>query len=138
MQTKVQTYENFIEDRLKPDLKSIENALQHKNATYQEWQDLKNVIKHWKYLREKDRDVDLQIEIGCGVNVFAEVTEFDRLFVDVGAGILLEMDCDEAEKYAVIRMNVLRKEISHLRELAVNVKVHIKLVLLAIYELQKT
>lgn len=137
IQKKVQNYENYIEERLKTDLKSIEEVLQQKNDKYQEWQDIKNVARHWNYLREKDRDVDLQIDIGDGVNVFGEVTEFDTLFVDIGAGILLEMDCVEAEKYANIRMNVLRKEIAHLRKLAVNVKVHIKLVLLAIYELQK-
>lgn len=138
IQSKVKTYEEYIEDRLKPDLKSIDEVLQQKSEKYQEWQDLKNVVKHWKFLRGKNRDVDLQIEVGSGVNAFAEVTELDRLFIDVGAGIMLEMDCEEAEKYADIRMNVLRKEIAHLRTLAVNVKVHIKLVLLAMCELQKT
>lgn len=138
IQTKVKTYEDYIEDRLKFDLKAIEEVLKQKSKTCQEWQDIKNVVKHWKYLREKDRDTDLQIEIGSGVNAFAEVTEFNRLFIDIGAGVILEMDCEEAEKYANIRMNVLRKEIAHLRKLAVNVKVHIKLVLLAIYELQKS
>lgn len=138
IQSKVKTYEDYIEDRLKPDLKAIEESLTQKSEKYQEWQVVKNLTKHWKFLRDKDRDIDLQFEIGSGVNAFAEVTELDRLFIDVGAGIVLEMDCDEAEKYAQIRMNVLRKEIAHLRKLAVSVKVHIKLVLLAVYELQKT
>lgn len=138
IQSKLKTYEDYIENRLKPDLKAIEEALTQKTEKHQEWQDLKNLTKHWKFLRNKDRDIDLQFEIGNGVNAFAEITELDRLFIDVGAGIVLEMDCDEAEKYAQIRMNVLRKEIAHLRKLAVNVKVHIKLVLLVVYELQKS
>lgn len=137
IELKIKTYEDYLEDRLKSDLKCIENHLKQKSETYQEWQEIKSVGKYWKHLRKKNCDANVQVEVGNGVNVFAKVTEFDRLLVDIGAGILLEMDCEEACKYATIRMNVLRKEITHLRQMAVNVKVHIKLVLLAMYELQK-
>lgn len=138
IQSKLQVYEDYVENQLKPDLKCIEELLKEKFDAFQEWDDLKNVVKHWKYLRAKNRDTDLQIEIGSNVYGFAEVTEFDKLLVDVGANVLLEMDCEEAHKYADIRMNVLKKEIAHLRKMAVNVKVHIKLVLLALYELRNS
>lgn len=138
VQAKVKTYEDYVEERLKPDLKCIEDALTKISETFGEWQEVKNVVKYWKHLRAKDRDTELQVELGNGVNAFAEVTEFNSLLVDIGAGVLLEMDCEEANKYADIRMNVLRKELAHLRAMAVNVKVHIKLVLLAVYELQKS
>lgn len=138
IEAKIKNYENYVEDRLKYDLKCIEDLLSKKTERYQEWQDVKNTVKHWKYLREKDRDAELQIEVGDGVGAFAEVTEFNALLIDLGAGVLLEMDCEEADKYADIRLNVLKKEIAHLRQMAVNVKVHIKLVLLAVYELQSS
>lgn len=137
IELKLKTYEDYLEDRLKYDLKCIEDHLRQKSEIYQEWLEIKNVGKYWKYLQKKNCDANVQVEIGNGVNTFAKVKEFDRLLVDIGAGVLLEMDCEEACKYATIRMNVLRKEITHLRRMAVNVKVHIKLVLLAMYELQK-
>lgn len=114
----------------------MEEALDKKSKAYKAWEEVKAVVKHWKYIKEKDRDTNIQVDIGCGVSVFAEVTEFDKMNIDIGLGIMLEMDYDEAEKYADIRLNLIRKEINHLRNLAVDIKVHIKLVLLAVYELQ--
>ncbi|KAG5870920.1 hypothetical protein JTB14_004141 [Gonioctena quinquepunctata] len=112
---KIEDYEHFIEDR---------------------WQEVKQVVKTVREFKEKDRDMLVRLDIGCGIMATGEITDFERTYVDIGLGYKLEMDCDEADKYSDIRLKLLTKEIEHFRNLAVDVKVHIKLVLLAINELQ--
>lgn len=138
IEKKLQEYEQFIEDKLKPDLRDIEACLLQKSDQAKEWTDLKNVLTVVKEFKEKDRDMQVQIDLGNSVSAFATLRDYESTYVDIGLGYLLEMNCEEADKYAGIRLKLVQKEISHLRQLAVNVKVHIKMVLLAIGELQKT
>lgn len=138
VEAKIKEYETYVEDTLKRDLKCIQEELAKQDEVHKEWEDVKNTTKHWKRIKQRDCDTDLQIDLGCGVSAFAEVTELDKMYIDIGLGILLEMDHEEANKYADIRLRYISKQIAHLRKLAVNVKVHIKLILLAIYELQSS
>lgn len=135
LQKKIKEYEHFIEVKLKGDLKEIEAALTLKSEKYKEWQEVKNVLKTVREFKEKDRDMNVKVNIGHDVLVLGEVDDYERTYIDVGLGCLLEMDCDEANKYSDIRMKLLEKEIDHFRKLAINVKVHIKLTLLGINEL---
>lgn len=135
---KVQEYESYVQDTLKSDLRQIEQTLERKLQDFNDWQNVKNSAKHWRFIKDLNIDAEVQVNVGCGVSAFAEVTEYDKMYIDVGLGILVEMDYEEADKYADIRLNLIKKEINHVRQLAVNVKVHIKLVLLAIHELQST
>uniref|UniRef100_A0AAR5NYP4 Uncharacterized protein n=1 Tax=Dendroctonus ponderosae TaxID=77166 RepID=A0AAR5NYP4_DENPD len=116
---KLKEYECFIEDKLKRDLRDIELLLNSKAAQCEEWNELKTMF-----------------ELGNGVAAFGSISDYETTFVDVGLGYLLEMQPNEAGKYADIRLRLLQKEMLHLRELAVGVKVRIKMVLLAIGELQ--
>lgn len=138
VQDKVKEYETYINDTLKRDLQCIEGELNKQLEVYKEWEDVKHTTTKWKRIKDRDCDTNLQIDLGCGVSAFAEVTEFEHVYIDVGLGILLEMDHIEAGKYADIRLKYITKQVAHLRKLAVNVKVHIKLILLAIYELQSS
>ncbi|XP_023016149.1 protein UXT homolog [Leptinotarsa decemlineata] len=136
IQKKIEEYNNFIEVKLKNDLKDIEKLLDDKSVKLKDWQEVKQVLKTVREFREKDRDMSVRVDIGGGVLSTSEITDFERTYVSIGLGYMLEMDCDEADKYADIRLRLLTKEINHFRNLAVDVKVHIKLVLLAINELQ--
>lgn len=138
VEEKVKEYENYMDNTLKRDLKCIEEELNKQMEVYKEWEDVKSTTKNWKRIKDRDCDTNLQVDLGCGISAFAEVTEFDKMYIDIGLGILLEMDHIEAGKYSDIRLKYITKQVAHLRKLAVNVKVHIKLILLAIYELQST
>lgn len=133
-ENKIKEYHKFIDETLKVDLKEIESILEKKVEKYKQWEELKDVVNMLRTMQ--DRDVNLQVPIGCGVFVNAETEPNDTIIVDIGLGCLLEMNYSETEKYSNIRMNLLKKEIEHYRSLAVNVKVKIKLTLLAINELQ--
>lgn len=131
---KIEEYQKFIEETLKVDLKEIETNLEKKFDKFKQWEELKDIIA---MLRMKDnQDLNLQVPVGCNIYVNAETETNDTIIVDVGLGCLLEMNYVEGEKYCNIRMGLLKKEIEHYRSLAVNVKVKIKLTLLAINELK--
>ena len=132
IESKVKQYENFI-SVLKEDLKDVEKQLDNAMKKYNEWDELYRSMKVWRTL--KGRDVDMLVPLGFDVNVNATADVDDRILVDIGLGCLLEMNYDEAEKYSTIRMRASQREIDHFRNLAVKVKVNIKLTLLAINEL---
>ncbi|XP_044270121.1 protein UXT-like [Tribolium madens] len=136
MNKKIREYETFLEDTLKRDLAEVQKILKDKVKKYKEWEEVKQVTKTINEFKEKDRDMVVRVGLGCGVHVTGEVSDYERTFVNIGLGCLLEMDCDEADKYSDIRMRSLKKDIEHYRNLAVHVKVNIKMVLLAINELQ--
>ncbi|XP_057661512.1 uncharacterized protein LOC130897038 [Diorhabda carinulata] len=138
VQQKINEYELFVEEKLKSDLKDIETILEDKSSKYKEWEEVQNVVKVIRNFKDKNRDMNVKVDIGKGLLAQGEITDFERSYINIGLGYMLEMDCDEADKYSTIRMNLLRKEISHFRKLAIDVKVHIKLTLLAINELQAT
>ncbi|XP_050296601.1 protein UXT homolog [Anthonomus grandis grandis] len=135
---KLKQYEHFIDQKLKPDLKDIESTLAKKSMECKEWIDLKTVVGIICEFKDTDRDMNVQLPLGNDVTTFAKICDYESTYVNVGLGCILEMDREEASKYADIRLRLLQKEINHLRKLAVNVKVHIKMVLLAISELQAT
>ncbi|KAJ8946032.1 hypothetical protein NQ318_023281 [Aromia moschata] len=101
VQKKIQEYDIFVEEKLKTDLKDIERILNNKVSKYKDWDDVKLVFK------EKDSDMILRADIGKGIMVSGEVTDFESVYVLIGLGYMLEMDCDEADKYSDIRMKSL-------------------------------
>lgn len=135
---KVKEYEYFIEDILKKDLREIEKDLNGKLVKYNDWDEIKTMTEVVKEFRRKNCDMLVRVDIGRGIFMNGEICDYERTYVNVGLGIILEMDCDEAARYSNIRLRFLKKEIDHCRKLAVKVKVHIKMVLLAINELQQS
>ncbi|KAK9747509.1 Prefoldin subunit [Popillia japonica] len=130
---KIKEYENFLEDVLKKDLREIDIKLNQSVEKYEEWENLQNTIRIWQTLNEKD--LKMLVPLGNNINVNATAEDYDKLLVDIGVGCLLEMSFEEALKYSNIRMKVVKKDIDHYRQLAVHVKVKMKLVLLGINEL---
>lgn len=138
IQEKVKEYENFVELVLKNDLKEIESSLNNKVLKFKDWEEVKQMAAVIKEFKENERDMLVKLDLGQGIMVDGEICDYQDVYVNVGLGVLLEMDCEEATKYADIRLRLLQKEITHFRKLAVNVKVNIKMVLLAINELGKS
>ncbi|XP_072400047.1 protein UXT homolog [Diabrotica undecimpunctata] len=138
VQEKVKEYENFIEDKLKRDLEDIVVILKDKSSKLKDWEEVKTTVKTIRSSKEKNRDMVVKVNIGGGILAQGEISDLEQIYIDVGLGYMLEMNHEEADRYADIRMNLLKKEIAHFRKMAVDVKVNIKLILLALSELQAT
>ncbi|KAF5272621.1 hypothetical protein FQR65_LT04862 [Abscondita terminalis] len=130
---KLTTYEDFIENQLKKDLRDLEQLLNTKTENYKLWQELKNFVQHVNEL--KDEEFNTKFEFGLGIFLGARIENCETVIVNIGCDCYLEMYFEEAVKYADIRMRHMKKEIDFLRQQAAHVKAHIKLVLLAINEL---
>ena len=78
-----------------------------------------------------------KINIGCNVFAQANVTDAERIYIDIGLGHYLEFTIEEAIPYLNARLLRLDKEFDKLREQLAEVKAHIKMALLGIQELQK-
>ncbi|CAG9816343.1 unnamed protein product [Phaedon cochleariae] len=120
---KIKVYENFLQDRLKKDLKEIEKILDDKSTKYNEWEDVKQVVKTVCEFKEKDRDMKVMFDLGQGTMASGEISDYERTYINIGLGYMLEMDCKEADGYADIRLRLLKKEIDHFRKMAVDIKV---------------
>ncbi|XP_060520695.1 uncharacterized protein LOC132698555 [Cylas formicarius] len=135
---KINDYEKFVQEKLKKDLKDIEALLLNKSQEHKDWKEAQIVARNLQEFKDKDRDMNVMFDMGHNIMCSGEISNCETIYVDIGLNNLLEMNCEELDKYADIRLKLLSKEIEHFRKLAVNVKVHIKMVLLAINELQST
>ncbi|XP_018331170.1 protein UXT homolog [Agrilus planipennis] len=132
---KIEEYENFIEKKLKRDLAEIEEILEKKYENYSHWADLKSLIQGLKLQQNEEKEYDIAVDMGCSVFAHGRIEEENVVFVNIGCECYLPMDYNEASKYADIRIKVIEREMEHYRKLAVQVKMNIKLFLLAIEEL---
>ncbi|KAK4872964.1 hypothetical protein RN001_014993 [Aquatica leii] len=113
---KISSYENFIEDKLKKDLRDLEELLSKKNEQHKLWQDLKNFIQHVNEF--KNEELNTTFELGLGIFLGAKIENAETVIVNIGCDCYLDMYFDEAVKYADIRMKYLKKEIDFLRQQA--------------------
>lgn len=134
---KVETYGAFIETKLKKDLLEVNKCLNKKAEDHKHWTQLKNIIGQLRKCKPNCDQVLTKVHFGLDIYMTAELEEDDRILVNIGCDCVMEMSYDEAEKYADIRLKLLRKEIDHWRKQACAIKAHIKLVLLAIHEIKK-
>lgn len=141
IQSKIETYNDFIEDKLKEDLKHTQIALEKLHEEKQNWMDAKLNFKMLRTFKEKCPQQDLCMDIPLAewgnksITASTIITDVEKVHVDIGCGVRLTMELDHADKYADIRLKLIEKQIEHYMDMAVQIKVHIKVTLLAVNEL---
>lgn len=78
-----------------------------------------------------------QVNIGSNVFMQARVRQMDRILVNVGKDVYLEMTLPEAEHFSDVRVRILTKQSEVLREASVKKRAQIKMALIAISERAK-
>jgi prefoldin subunit 5 len=135
---KVLKYEEFLNEKLRPDLKKvldeddklcteIANCLQVKEFLHQ----LKN-----KTFGNEDDNIKVKTDLGCNFFVEAVLEDTSNVYVYLGLGIYLQMTREEAIAFIGKRQKVLEGKRTVLIEKASTIKAHIKLVLEGLRELQ--
>ncbi|KAJ8981191.1 hypothetical protein NQ317_014835 [Molorchus minor] len=119
---------NYVEDKLKTDLKDIDVILKGKASKYKDWDDVKQVAKTVREFKERDSDMALTVKL--------QILKVYMCALDLA--ICWKWTAARSRQILGYQDEGFKKEIDHFRKLAVDVKVHIKLVLLAINELQAT
>ena len=135
--SKVLEYEIFLNERLKPDLKSI---LEQRDKIYNEIAEylaLKNSIEAVKSSGlSEDQPLKTKVDLGCNFYGKAIVPNHRKVFVDIGLGFFLEMTHEEALVFVEKKTKHLNAQADILTQETVKIKANIKLVLHGLRELQ--
>ncbi len=130
---KVQKYEQFLNERLKSDLKIVLGQRDQVYTDIAEWTQLKQTISH---LQEVEGPLKTMVDVGCNVYVQAKVGDARRVFVAVGMGFFVEMELQEASVFVDKKINILTKRSEELTQQSCEINARIKMVLEALNELQ--
>lgn len=134
-QARITQLEAFINDVLKEDLKQLELHLNQFNEEIMEYVQLKNTVQTF---REHMQDgYKTQLNIGSNIFMQARVKQMDKILVNVGKDVYIEMDMQEAIRYSDMRVKILTKQADVVREESIKKRTQIKMALIAMSEREK-
>ncbi|EDW12842.1 protein UXT [Drosophila mojavensis] len=127
--------EEFINDVLKEDLNRLEKCLNDFNGEVMEYVQLKNTLQ--TFGEHMPDGYKTQVNIGSNVFMQARVKKMDKILVNVGKELFLEMSMQEAINFSDVRIKILTKQADVVREESVKKRSQIKMALIAISEREK-
>ncbi|EDV99257.1 protein UXT [Drosophila grimshawi] len=127
--------EEFINDVLKEDLKQLEHHLNQFNEEIMEFVQLKNTLQ--TFGDHMPDGYKTQLNIGSNIFMQARVKQMDKILVNVGKGVYLEMSMEEAIHYSDVRIKILTKQADVVRDESIKKRSQIKMSLIAISEREK-
>ncbi|GMY25921.1 protein uxt like [Fagus crenata] len=132
-QEKVQRFEEFVDQRLKPDLV---RAITERDKVFEQQKIFSDLRKNIENL-EKNSVTSLRTLVNLGSEVYmqADVPDTQRIFVDVGLGFHVEFTWSEALNFITLREEKLARQIEEYTHLIASIKAQIKLVCEGIREL---
>lgn len=125
-QEKVRKFEEFVDQRLKPDLA---NAIKQRDKVFEQQKtflDLKRNIE--KLERNGVTSMRSMVNLGSEVYMQAEVPDTRHIFVDIGLGFHVEFTWQEALQFISVREARLTRQIDEYTHLIASIKAQIKLV----------
>lgn len=136
LKQKILSYETFLNDVLKEDLKKIHLKLDYLQGEVFEYIQLKNYIETLKQQKLNEETLKTQVDIGCNIFIQGNITDPNQIMVAAGLGYYVELSLDEALPVVIRRINILEKEIQIYKNKSAVTKSHIKVVLLGLLEIQ--
>ncbi|CAI9722041.1 protein UXT homolog [Octopus vulgaris] len=138
MQTnkKVLSYETFLNERLRTDLKNILEQREIIYGEISEYLQLKSMIERLQDLDPKDEQLKTQVDLGCNFYVQAKVHKTSSIFVCVGYGFFVDFTFQQALKFIDQKTQLLNEKADILTKQAAKVKANIKLVLETLRNIQ--
>ncbi|KAL2498409.1 Uncharacterized protein Adt_23959 [Abeliophyllum distichum] len=132
-QEKVGRFEEFIDQRLKPDLV---HAIAERDKIFEQQKIFSDLRRNIENL-EKNSVTSLRTLVNLGSEVYmqADVPDTRHIFVDVGLGFHVEFTWSEALKFIFAREEKLARQIEEYTRLIASIKAQIKMVHEGIREL---
>lgn len=134
---KVQKYETFLNERLKPDLKAV---LEERDGIYTETAEFLALRNTISAIQSAELDpatpLKTKVDLGCNFYCRANVEDPSKIFVEIGLGFYLEFTLAEAEKFVDKKISGLEEKSRELTSQASKIKANIRLVLEGLRELQ--
>ena len=137
---KVEIYEQFLNEKLRNDLKvalhereqifsEIAEYLQIKNT-------IENIIQNKQASPNEVTELKTKIDLGCNFYVNAVVPDPSKIFIAIGYGFFLEMTLSEALKFIDKKVKILNGTVHELGNQIGVIKANIRLVMLGLQEIQ--
>jgi len=150
---KVLKYEEFLNEKLRTDLREVHTQRDQIYKQISEYMQLKRLIETIKGQQAEQNGgtdtkkkntnptsppchVKMKMDLGCNFYVQAVVPDCSRLYVLVGYGYYLEMTLDEVLTFVDKKMNILKMKSQMFSKDSAKIKAHIKLVMEGLKELQ--
>ena len=130
---KVERYEQFLNERLRSDLRTVLSQRDRVYSDITELTQLKQVIAQ---VQTQHGPLKTLVDIGCNTYAQARVNDCSKICVAVGLGFFLEMELGEASRYVEKRIGELNERAQELSQQSSQINARIKIVLQALTELQ--
>lgn len=133
---KVLSYETFLNETLRGDLRKI---LENRDEIYSEiaeYLELKNTIDKLKEADFSSEALKTKIDLGCNFYVQANIANSSTICVSVGYGFYVEMALPEALRFIEKKVTHLTTKAARVTDDAARVKAHSKLVIEGLREVQ--
>ena len=135
--TKVESYEAFLNERLKTDLKQVMDLRDNVNSEIAEYLQLRNVIEKIKESDSAKMDtLKTMVDLGANFYCQARVSNPKRIFVCIGYGFYVEFSLDEALNFIDKRVALLNSRVEVLTKDVSEISARIRIVLEGLRELQ--
>lgn len=122
--------EDFVNNKLRADLKRYEEFLTRNNAEVMEYMELQKFCENLgQYLSDGFKT---QVNVGGNFFMQAKVDQTDSILVNVGLNHYIDFTPAEAIKFCKMKIGVLEKEADVIREKSIDTRAHIKLALLCL------
>ncbi|KAL5967442.1 Protein UXT [Taenia solium] len=140
---KITKIENFINEKLRKDLKQASLALDEGDTIYaeiSEYLELQNLLEKFSEVGFRDDDnggvTETMVDMGCNFYLKAHISSLERLYVDVGLGFHVELTRAEALDFVRQRVELLAARAELFRQKAFEIRARIKVCLQGLRELQ--
>ncbi|KAI9085430.1 hypothetical protein K1719_032591 [Acacia pycnantha] len=132
-QEKIFKFEEFVDQRLKPDLV---RAIAERDKVFEQQKIFSDLRRNIENL-EKNSVTSLKtlVNIGSEAYLQAEVPDTQHIFVDIGLGFHVEFTWSEALNYITLREERIKRQLEEYTQLIASIKAQIKLVYEGIREL---
>ncbi|MCO5579732.1 hypothetical protein L7F22_033592 [Adiantum nelumboides] len=123
---KVQKFEAFLDEKLKPDLVHV---VAQRDKVLEEQKVFSDLKKNIKLLEQQRlRKFKSLVNLGSEVYAQAEVPDTSKIFVDIGLGFYVEFTWSEALEFITMKEASLARQIEERTHQVANIKAQIKLV----------
>lgn len=134
---KVESYEAFLNERLKTDLKKVMDIRDNVNSEIAEYLQLRNVIEKIKESDSAEVDtLKTMVDLGANFYCQARVSNPDKIFVCIGFGFYVELSLDEALSFIDKRVTLLNSRLQSLTKDVSEISARVRIVLEGLRELQ--
>lgn len=141
MEKKIESYETFVNEKLRSDLAKVLNEQELIYTEIAEYLQLKDFIKNTQLAKNSPEGLSepfrTRVDLGCNFYAKAQIDDMSKIFVAIGYGFHLEMTFSEALKFIEKKTCILQLAADELDDKANEIKANIKFVIEGLKEIQQ-